>query len=48
MRHLQDITDRPTGLVAREELEGLEGLIEANYFVVQLDFTLPDYVSRST
>ena len=44
-RNLQDIKERPLGLVASEELADYEGQIDVNYFEVKLEFNLPEIVS---
>ena len=45
-RNLQDIKERPLGLVASEELADFEGQIDVNYFEVKFEFNLPEIVSR--
>lgn len=40
--------ERPVGLVSSEDLVGLEGQIDVDYFQVKLNFTLPEIVSRTT
>ena len=45
-RYLNRTEEKPLGLVTREELAGREGMIDVNYFIVKLDFTLPEIVSR--
>ena len=32
--------------MTREELAGRQGMIDVNYFIVKLDFTLPEIVSQ--